>query len=733
MDTSLKNSSNGNGHNGNRIYLTPTLPTQSLPKFEAQENDGDLHQVLSIIKRRSLVILAVATTVMVMTVAVTLSQKPVYESKIRILAEPVNSDNSNLPKLTSNIEGKLEKSGLDYDTQIQVLKSPVLMASIVEQLQADYPDITYDSLVNSLGITRFAETKIIEVSYRSNDPTKTQVVLNTVARAYLKYSLENRQTNLRQGIQFVEKQLPSIQKRVEQIQEQIQLFRQRYDFVDPDLQAKEIASQVNALSEQRLTINQQLVRARSAFNSIQRRDGAQVAVNDTALYQQLVAQIRQLEVQTAYELTRFQEDSVPIQDLQEKRQKLLPLLRDEAQRTWNIKLAQVSNEIQTLESQSQLLAQVENRLHQRVQQLPILARQYTNLQRSLQLANESLNNFLTTRQNLQIEVAQTQIPWQLVQASTKPQIPVSPDVPRSLILGFVASILLGIGSALLVEKLDNTYHTVESIKEKLKLPLLATIPLEKQLPNSQIAVTDRTSTAQLENLLPKGSSESAEVGERVSVLVEDNNQYESSKFMEALRVLHTNIQLLSSDQPIRSIVISSALPGEGKSTIAFYLAQTASAMGKRVLLVDADLRRPRIHSLSNLNNLWGLSSIISGNMPVETVMRQMPLISECSVITAGPIPPDPTKLLSSQKMKQLMAEFHQSFDLVIYDAPPLVGLADASLLASHTDGVVLVTRIHKTDRAVLTQALDNLKMTRSNILGMIVNGLKSKSYSYYYY
>ncbi len=736
-DTSaLKTSSqNGNSNNGNRIYVTPSsLQPQYLPRLEGQEDDWNLVQVLGIAKRRIVVVTGVVIVVMAAVVAVTLNQKPVYEAKFRILAEPVNSDDSKLSKLTPATEGKVDKSSLDYETQIQVLKSPELMTSIVKQLQVSYPEINYNSLVDPLTITRLGETKIIEIRYRSNDPVKIKVVLDQLSQAYLKYSLEDRQTNLRQGIQFVEKQLPSLQKRVDGIQKQVQLFRQQYSLTDPEAQSKQIGEQVKLFADQRLAINQQLAKAQSIFKSLQGREGAQAAFKDAAVYQQLVTQLRQLETQIAYESTRFQEESLPMQSLLEKRQKLLPLIRKEAQRSWTIKLAEVANEIQTLESQSQVLTQYENRLHQEVEELPVVVREYTELQRNLQIATESLNHFLTTRESLQIEIAQTQVPWQLVQAPTQPEIPVAPDIPRNLTLGFVVSILLGISSALLVEKLDNTYHTVDALKEKLKLPLLATLPFERQLHNIQNStVAEKTPTPKLTNQPSQGSSDSPEIVEPVSTLVKDYSQYESSKFLEAFRVLHTNIQLLSSDQPIRSIVISSASPGEGKSTIAFNLAQTASAMGQRVLLVDADLRRPRIHNLSDLNNLWGLSSVISGSISMETVIRQMPSISELSVITAGPIPPDPTKLLSSQKMKQLMTDLHQAFDLVIYDAPPLVGLADASLLASHTDGIVLVARIHKTDRSMLAQAIDSLKITRGNILGMVLNCHKSNSLAYYNY
>ncbi|MBD2772401.1 GumC family protein [Iningainema tapete] len=726
METSSVKNSSTNGH---RAYVIPPVVTHSSPWLPDRDEDWDLRQLLNVAKRRVFAIAGVMTLVMVGVVGVMLNQKPVYEAKFQILAEPVNSDNN---KTKINLgDQNINKSSLDYETQIQVLKSPELMTNIIKQLQRSYPELDYNSLVDSLTITRLGETKIIEVSYRSNLSAKTKTVLQKLAQAYLKYSLENRQTNLRQGIQFVEQQLPFLHNRVNQLQEQQQIFRQKYNFTDPTTQAQQLDTQVKLVSEQRLGINQQIAKAQANYVNLQKSEGAQAILDKTPVYQQLITQLRQLEIQISSELTRFHEESIPVQNLLEKRQRLLPLIRNEAQRVWNIKLAESTNEIQTLQYQSQELGQTEKKIHQRVEQLPVLIRQYTELQRNIQIATESLNRFLITRETLQVELAQTEIPWQLVQATTEPFNALSPNIPRNLVVGFFVSTVLGMIMALLIEKLDDTYHSIEALREKLKLPLLATIPVSKELLRAKKRRAKEKSSPEQLAQVPQDSSTAVVVTPPQSE--QSQNSYQSSRFLEAFRLLHTNIQLLSSDQQIRSIVISSASPADGKSTIAFHLAQTAAAMGQRVLLVDADLRQPRISYLSNLNNLWGLSSVLTGGMPVETVIRQIPSYGEFSIITAGPIPPDPTKLLSSQKMKQLMTDFRSNFDLVIYDAPPLVGLADANLLAPNTDGIVLVAKMHKTDRGAITQAMDGLKMTQSHILGAVINGHNQNFLGYYNY
>ncbi|MEH2250278.1 GumC family protein [Nostoc sp.] len=738
--------SQNSSSNRSNDSLPPFPQNQPVPWAEEQEDDWSFQEFLNILRRRSLLMASVTIAVMTLVVInlVVNRKPPEYEGSFQLLVEPVEPVNNDSKVMDVVKDFNAQKSNLDYESQIQVLKSPELMKSTLKQLQASYPEINYYSLLESLKIYRLQETKIIEVRYQSSNPKQTQVVLERIAENYLDYSQVKRQTQLRQGVQFIEKQLPFIQNRVDQIQKELQLFRQKYNFNDPETQVAQIASQTVEFYQQKQVIDLQLAQARAnlailegkngvtitlnnAILQAQGKNGLTTTLNNAPLYQQLITQIREFDVQIATESTRLQEENPIIQTLKEKRASLLPLLRQEEKRLLDVKFAEVVTQFQTLEVQNQELAKIEQKLAQKRKQLPVLARQYVDLQRKLQIATESLNRFLSTRENIQIQISQSDIGWQLLQVPTTPDIPIySFSTQRNFILGLVASLLSGIGIVLLVEKLDNTYHTIDELKKKLKQPLLGNIPFEKQVE------TKKNPTFNQKNPLENIQKSSSQGIAGLAVLPDQEYGYSSSNFSEALRVLYSNIQLLSSDRPIRSIVISSAMAGDGKSTVALHLAQIATAMGQRVLLVDADLRKPTIHDRSALNNLWGLSNLISTNLPVGEVIRKVPSMSQLSVITAGPIPPDPTKLLSSQKMKQLMADFHNSFDLVIYDVPPLVGLADASLIIPHTDGLLIVVRIEKTNSSMLKVALDNLKISRLNILGIVGNAQKSRINSYYY-
>lgn len=733
---------NGNGSRPQSANVngSPPAPTVVLPpahsaplsawQLNAQEEDeGDLRNLITVIQRRALVIAGVAAMVMALVTVRTLRQEEIYQAQFRVLVEPVNADDdfSDLPSLLG--EQSIGKSGLDYETQVQVLRSPELIEPVAERLKETYPALSYLTLLENLNITRLGETKILQVSYVSSDPVQIQVVLDELAKTYLKYSLEERQTNLRQGINFVENQLPDLQSQVDTVQDQLESFRRQYDFITPEILSSQLSEETTDLTKQRLELDRQLSEAEQAFNNLQGQSGALAALENAPIYGQLLSELRSVETKIAEELTRFEPDSLSIRVLEEQRDNIIPLLKEEAERVVGTKQAIATSNFQIMAVQSETLAKAEQKVIEDLTELPALIRQYTDLQRELEVATAALTRFRVTRETLEIEAAQTEIPWQLIEVPVQPTIPISPNLKRSFLMGIVASVLLGLGAALLLEKLDNVYHSVDELKAGTKLPLLGTLPLNRALKDSR--TPDKSPLA----IMADDLSQKLFSGRSRETYYGYGGNSESS-FLEALRMLHTNIRMLSSDRFIRSIIITSATPGDGKSTVSANLAQVATAMGQRVLVVDVDLRKPQVHDRLDLSNELGLSNLIADDLPLKSVIHQIDSAGQLFALTAGKIPPDPTKLLSSQKMQQLMATFDRCFDLVIYDAPPATGLADVSLIGQRTDGLVLVTRMGKTDRTVLSQAIETLKLAQIPILGIVANAVKSTGmggYRYYGY
>lgn len=751
------------GSNGDYQPLQPDgsgiqLPQSSyIGEFSELEDDNfDLSQILTIARRRMLLIAGVAIALTSAVGAKVINEVPKYEGKFQLLVEPPSRQDDKVKQLSQSIDKSVgdKLQGVDYETQIQVLRSPQIMSPILKRIQDRYPDITEEVLSKKLVISRMAETKIIEVRYQDSDPDKIQFVLKQIVDAYVKYSAQEQQDTVKQGLTFVNEQTEVLQNRVNTLQQNLQDFRQKYNIIDPQTQGQLLTTRVGEIVKQRQDTISQLSEAEKLYGELKNQLGElgvspQQAVTASALseaprYQKSLDKLAEIENKIAVESGRFTDESPTLKALREQQRKLKPLVAQEAATAvgrvesgvppnaaslaspsslrleLTKKMVETANQKQVLEVRKNAIAQAETTLSQQLKNLAAVSRQYTDLQRELSVATESLNRFLAVRESLQIERAQKTRPWQQITKPQRPILPISPNIPRGIILGAVAGILAGVGAALLAEKLDKVFHSPEELKDGSGLAILGTIPFQKSLKGRYLSGTAR-------RVLPASEITAIELNNQ-------SHSYTASPFSEAFRSLFTNLQFISPDQPIRSLVISSSVPAEGKSTVATFLAQAAAAMGQRVLLVDADLRRPQVHVRNDLPNVWGLSNVITSEINVDDVIQQSPLEDNLYILTAGQIPPDPTRLLCSKKMQNLVLYFQEAFDLVIFDTPPLLGLADARLLAAHTDGIAMVVGLDKTDRAVLTQVLYGLKMSRARVLGVVANGVKNytaSSYDYY--
>ncbi len=369
-----------------------------------EEGEFNLKQLLLIARRRAVLIAAVAVAVTGMSAYNALTQTSEYQGSFRLLVEPVTTDNQ-LDALTNDRQAG-QKSGLDYLTQIEVLRSPALLRPIIRQIQTQYPDVNYGTLVGQLTVTQPKDTKILDVRYQDPDPQKVKFVLDQLAQGYLKYSQQERQSNLRQGVEFVGNQLPTLRQRVDSLQRQLQTFRQSNNFIDPESQSSQVNTQLSSLEQQRLEIQKQLAETQTQYSNLQGETGAVAALSGSQPYQQLLGQMRDLDAKIATESVRFQDGNPAMESLQEQKQKLMPLIRQEARRVLGGKLAEVDNQLSLLEVRQREVAKAENYWNQQLKRLPVTARQYTDLQRELKVATESLNRFLETRENLQVQAAQ---------------------------------------------------------------------------------------------------------------------------------------------------------------------------------------------------------------------------------------------------------------------------------------------------------------------------------------
>ncbi|WP_238993726.1 GumC family protein [Calothrix sp. PCC 6303] len=739
-----------------------------------EESSASLSPIFGILRRRIGVIAGIAMVTATTAAIWAASQTAKYEGRFQILVEPLKTSDSELLKLLSqtlqqnvNEITKQNTTALDYNALMEVLKSPKLIDPVVQELLPKYPNTTYDHMVGgdvpsgkvapgrlgTLYITRLTkgkdESRVIEVRYRDLDPEKVEIVLDRVSQAYRKYSIEQQQTNLRQGMRFIEQQIPKIQLRVNTLQGQMQLFQQHYGLYNPQLQSEQLLKRLDDAKTQRLEVERKLAEARSLYGSLQNQLGMQQnaaiaasALSESPQYQQILTRIREVEAKIATESVKYNEASPIMQDLREQREKLLPLLNQEQRlalgnnnngeplpsqvgtyqnsirRELTQQLANTTNQVQSLTANLQTLVQSEAQMSEQIRQYPVVARQHTNLQRDLQVSTDTLNQLLAKQEALRVDNAQQDVPWELIMPPTLPRdkkgdvVPITPSPTSTAMMGGIGGLLLGALAAFAIENRQNVFYDPEDAKRAGKLPLLGSIPYYRDIHKPAIA----TNVARLQEQLEQGSKSQVKFSAQAE---------KEALFAQSFCSIYNRIQAYSVESQVRSITVTSTAGKEGKSTVALQLALIAAQAGQRVLLVDANFRHPQLHESVGLVNTKGLSEILGDGLDLNDVIGQVPREENLFIVTAGQLTQNSSKLLASEKMREFIERSHNEFNLVIYDAPNILGRVDTNILTTHTDGIVLVVGLGKTLRPNLKKLVEELKATRTTVLGMVTNTLVS--------
>ncbi|MBF2002395.1 MAG: polysaccharide biosynthesis tyrosine autokinase [Synechococcales cyanobacterium M58_A2018_015] len=736
-------------------YIQSPSQTEIVPLQPVPESGLNVGQLFAALRRKLLLVLGVTAAVTGAAGLKALTDTPIYSARLEILVQSMTAETeiiSSVPgTLTSEQGPPATKTPTVNEDLLRILSSPKILVPVFEKLKQEYPavcqafggnstppestaelsvpaassanldetstanlgetanDPCYKSVVRrvSVGVVG-KDSNIIQATYQGVDPNEVQTFLELLSQAYLNYSLASRQTDINRATQFVNKKLPDLEQRVATLQDRLEQLRLRHNLIDPESRGQQLSNQVGAFSQQQLEAQVELEQIRALYSDLQSQlasqpseTAASAALSENPRYQALLNRLLELDAKIAATSTVFLDTTPDMQVLREERQNLLSILSREGTQAQR----EVLSKIQALQVREQALRETLSSLNSGVRELSGVSRQYADIQRELEIATQTLNQFLAKQQALQIEAAQREVPWEVLTPATEP-LPTVSSMSQNLILGAILGLLLGVGVALLFDRLTEVIYTAEELKRLVRMPLLGSIPYNEALVESGFRLS----------LFGAPRPTPAEIVETRRTSSLDR----ADSFFEAFRSLHANIRLLNSDTPIRSFVISSTAPGEGKTTVAAYLAQAAAAMDQRVLVIDTDLRCPRLHEYLNLTNDKGLVDVLSGDAEVSQVLQRSPLEPNLYVLTAGPTPPDPTRLLSSQRMHHLMEQAHKTFDLIIYDTPPLLGFADSYLVTAHTDGVMLVVELGKLKRSLLEQTLEQLKISSTQALGVIL-------------
>ena len=700
-----------------------------------RDDEIDLRELWRALQRRKKLVAVTAGGVILLATLLTTYQRlfrPVYEGAFSLLiTDPISNEGgsrSGMATVGGTMFEKLARNTTSNDipTLIEVLQSPVLLQPVADKFDISTGALIGRIAISSGGAKRKKAEGILNVRLTGRTPVEDERLLKALSNTYLQAALQQRQRRLSDGLDFLNKQAPTLQAKLDQLQGELANFRTRYSLLEPTAEGGALKERETAMAAQVLELEAErnrLIKVRSGIaggtltargfqEAIGNSGGGQMGTGLTVsdVDQSLLQQLLKVETELAEARSRYTARSSMVQGLEERLNQLRPLLRQNQLEAVDAALSLNAGRLTTARTQQATI-------NRQFLQQPGLIKQYEALQQRLGIAKQNLAGLVSAREKFQLEIAQRTVPWRVIAAPTINPNPIEPSVPRNLALGTVLGLVAGAAAGLLRDRMDHVFHHAGEVKDELGLPLLGHIPHVEFFKG--VREDKRFLLQELDKSVSSGDE--SETGKQ--------RRYQRFFYQEAFRNLFTSIRFLNSDRPLRSIALTSSLPAEGKSLVNVLLAKTLSEMGQRVLLIDADLRKPQMHVRLGLNNLSGLSNVLTeDDQSWRDAVHNVPGYNNWSVLTAGRRPPDPTRLLSSNRMRTLVNELEQSgqFDLVLFDTPPVLGLADAALVAEHCDGLMLLVSLDRVDRSLPKEALARIHSSGAPLLGIVTNALKAE-------
>jgi succinoglycan biosynthesis transport protein ExoP len=565
-------------------------------------------------------------------------------------------------------------------------------------------------------------TTLINISVKGPDALQTTRIANAVAQAYQEENTLSRNRQVHEARRFIDEQLAQVGERVRQTEESIQALKERRGFVSLPEETTALLTRQTALDTEYEKVRRGL---EETTNQLKALETPAVAAGTAPpriftdagdpTIAKLSATLLDLTVERDNLLLTLTPAHPQIRDLSARiaavRENLVREL-DLKRQTFQVRAADLRRQMQEIQRQQRVL--------------PDVAAQNAQLQRELTISESLLTQLRTKLQEVQIKEKEQVEEVTLARPAIEPTQPINPpQTTGKVIVGILIGLTVGLVLAFVLESLDTSIGTIQDVEGYLGIPVLGLIP--------NIDLTK-------DSALAPGEDESEALGNMRPFLVSLLSS--RSTIAEAYRSLRTNIEFLSLEKHLKTICVTSASLMEGKTTTVINLGVTLAQTGKKVLLVEADLRKPFIHHAFGVSRDPGLAEVIVGNkdwheclrtvadlmlgpLGVENVMAA-PNIDKLSILTSGTPPPNPTEFLNSQRMTDLIQAFRQEFDVVIFDCPPILPVTDAAILASKVDGAVIVYRVGKIARSALRRAKILLENVRGKVLGVVLTGLRAE-------
>ncbi len=725
------------------VGIIPVSRHQPLPVSDQESGlQAQVAKISQAVRKRWLWVSAISVIGIVSVTVYTMTQPRIYQSRMVLLV----TDNSSSAAVGLEA-GVPTIQGNNLSTEVQILRS----SSLIEQALASINDSSLrsspDEVSSNLSIQQPENTDVLQISLTGTEPEKIEATLNALGTTYVNYSLNSRVSKASKATEFIEDQLPKAQEELNGSANALREFRQSYSLLDLEQFGNTLLQTRQGLEDQIYQAAIALEQTKQQYQVLQSQMAqagldpksslANAALTEDSGYRDLVNQLRQIDIQYIQERLRYSENNPIVEDLIIQRANVLALLQQRSEKILRRSVSASELAVGTIPSSENSVAQslnsqliatqvqlvgqntqmeglryTQNLVAEQFREIPALQQEYAELQRQHQLNSSKYDLFLAKLQELELSQAEEIAPWQILEPPFLPRVPISPKVQQNILLGFLGSLGLGIWVAMLLESLDSRLKDPEEVKALLQLPVLGMIPRIDQPTGTRISVD---STHKL-------------------------NDYNFSCFTESVRSLAFNLSYLSPKHGAKLLAFTSAIPEEGKSTLTYNLSVTIASLGYRVLLVEADMRKPQMKHYSHKASFpaivppfpeHGLSTVLSTNRSWRDCVYKSKT-SHFHLLMAGGVPPNPMNLLNSGKMADLMKEWSAIYDYVLIDTPPIAGLTDTQSLATKVDEIILVVSLNSAPRSTVKRAKELLEELGCNIEGVVINRVSSQQQGYYY-
>lgn len=699
----------------------------ALPPEERDEDDDELslREIWGVLRKHRWLVLGCAAFVTIVALVASLLETPLYRSTatVQIVNAPLK-----VVQL-QGVEAVGAGSRADFmGTQLELLKSRSVAQRAVRQLGlvgdprfektvtqdgafaqlmgfvrgsaaddkpeslADRENDVVDAVMDNSEIHQVRGADIVEINYVSPDPAVAQRVANGLAQAYRAADLARREENSAYARNFLQDQLQQLKLKLENSERAVIDYAQQQKLASVDENKSLVQSTLESLNA---ALSQAVAnRAAAEAHLTQMEAGGPLAVTTNGNVMTVLSQLRdqQAQLQAQYMSMRstFKPDYPKMLELKHQIDELQ--VRINAEMGNYVRAARA--DVEAAKANEDLLRKQIADLQTQLLDLQGRSVQYNILKREADTNRQLYDALLQRFKEIGVAGSADTGSVAMVDAAM-PGIRFKPNIPRSLLIGMLLGLLSGIGLAFVVERLDDTLKSPEDIERLLRLPVVGVVPKVD--------------------------------GDLVDTIAEDQR----SSFAEAYRSLRTGLQYSSDSGSPRTLLVTSTLEGEGKSTTALMLARKFAQLGMRVLLIDADLRKPSLHKRLGLDNELGLSGYLSGQLDGAMVFKSGG-VDNLTVVTSGQAPPNPAELLSAPRFRSLLTVAGHSYDQIILDAPPLLGLADVPIISTTVDGTLLVIEAGRGRVGAIRAGLKRLFAVRARLVGTVLVKYDPKTASYGY-